>query len=212
MAMEVHDGGVWAFTISEKDVKDAKERSMTALQALRARRLAALAEQARNLTDLLNPNSPLAPPRPQASEVAIEPPPFMATPLHDLESLFWMFVWTIDTRSFYPGNSAEAWQLRHFHQIFVAGPKAGFLKYSATIIHWITSTVDLGSSHSLVHTSGFYISIAEALVEGYKMLESSKRGELNHLAYADQKTPRQLVELFSYLAVVTDPIPLYECL
>jgi hypothetical protein len=88
MVMEVHDGGVWAFTISEKDVKDAKERSMTALQALRARRLAALAEQVGNLTDLLNPNSLLAPPRPQAPGFAIEDPPFMATPLHDLESLF----------------------------------------------------------------------------------------------------------------------------
>jgi hypothetical protein len=72
-----------------------------------------------------------------------------------------MFVWIIDVRSFHPNNSAEAWQLRHFYKIFVAGPQAGFLKYSATIIHWVTCTVDLESSHSLVHTSGLYISIAE---------------------------------------------------
>jgi hypothetical protein len=112
MAMEVRDGGVWAFTISEEEVNGAKEWSMTALQARGPRRTS-----------------------------------------------------------------------RKSHRF--PEPKAGFLKYNATIIHWITYTVDLGSSYSLVHTSGFYISIAEALVEGYKMLESSKRGELNHLAYVD---------------------------
>jgi hypothetical protein len=199
MATEVEQGGIWEFSLPQKDIDHARNSSMA---ALRARRLASIAEDAQDGANLSREVPP-----PQAPNLDI--PPFMATPLHDFEGLFWMYPWTIDVRSFNSDNSSKEWQLPHYNYLFgTSGNKANFLKDSGKILQWIR-TVNLGLSASLTEASGFYIAIAEALVKGYRMLESTTEGQLNHLAYSDQKTPREIVEFFSYLAELTDPIPLY---
>jgi hypothetical protein len=214
MAIEVENKGVWAF--DETSIEDDDEDLAASVMAYQA----ALADQAATKQGDLGGSSSNQRVRANPSPPQAQPetlPPFMATPLHDLESLFYMFVWSLDCRSLRSDNSARDWQREHYSHIFVERQKEVFLSKAGSIRRWKKLMAhDVPENFSFL--TGQYSGIARNLVEGYQMLEASisKTKELNHLAYSDHKTPRKIVEGFSKLAFlakrVVRHLPLYMCL
>jgi hypothetical protein len=213
MAAEVENGGKWAFLMSDVTaLTERDERGRRYIEVTRARRAihtAPIPENSRPPDNNQNSVQDRNPPQPRSRNV----PLFMATPLHDAEGLLWMLKWTFDVRSFQPDNSARAWQLENYDTTFVSRRKLTFLKNKENWHEWTEVMAVSGSPlqdiELITHSCGKLI---EALTSGYKTLESTSRGKLNHSAYSDNSAPRQVVEHLTDLADMMEtrgPIHLY---
>jgi hypothetical protein len=213
MAAEVENGGKWAFlmsnVIAQRELLEESRRHVEATRARRAVHTTSTPENFRPSNNIQNLVQDHNSPQPRHRNV----PLFMATPLHDAEGLFWMFKWTFDVRSFQPDDSARAWQLESYNTTFVSKQKLMFLKTKEDMYEWIAMMAVSGSPLEKIGLTTYLCgNLIETLTSGYKTLESTSWGELNHSAYSDNSAPRLVVEHFTDLADVMEtlgPIHLY---
>jgi hypothetical protein len=127
----------------------------------------------------------------------------MHTSLHDVEALYWMLWWTISYRSFAEGGPPKPWQPQLYNDIFNDNKKMDYLTNENTIGWWWIYDIK-GSFKEIFWIYPYLVDIAECFVEGYKTLECTYPGKLNHLAYADNHVPEKIVAIFSELLVASE--------
>jgi hypothetical protein len=188
MALEVVNEGIWMFTPEDTE----------GLQAIAEAEQALESDEAAIGSEGLGDSST----NPSSDNWGLSPrslPPFVHTPIHDVEALYWMIWWTITVRSFSEDNKAMDWQVKLYNSIFVENRKQVYLTNASTISGcW---TYDIKTKVPAIYYGYLYCKmISDALVDGYKVLESIRDNKLDHNAYSDSRVPRAMVELFSRLA------------
>jgi hypothetical protein len=189
MAVEVVNEGTWAFVAG-----DAKE-----LQSIAEERRALELDEVAISSEVLGDSGT----NPSSNDRDLSPrslPPFFHTPIHDIEALYWMIWWTITVRSFSEDNTAMVWQVELYNSIFVEKGKKTYLTSSSDITQsWVYKIKPNVPDISYGYL--YCTLISNALVDGYKALESMRDNKLDHDAYSDPRIPRTMVKLFSQLAI-----------
>jgi hypothetical protein len=146
--------------------------------------------------------------REQAAPIP-ERPPFTSTPLHDLEPLFWMIIWTLVVRYLNP-NTRYQWQVDYYHQIFHAEGKRGFITNPGYDIPDFINVASAG--HDVLRRLKRPLKAMASLLTGsFTKLEKKFPYQLDRSAHADNAAPNLMVNYIRQLckALGDDQLPLY---
>jgi hypothetical protein len=141
---------------------------------------------------------------------AVKPPAFKPTPLHDLEPLLWMAIWTLDARYLDP-KKIHPWQSDHFWKVFRDHDSKYVFSQQADVSDWL----ELAESDypQLLHLEKPISDLAECIRDAHKMFQQDPT-QLNRSSYADHQAPRQVLACLTKLhealteRVVLHPDPL----
>jgi hypothetical protein len=126
--------------------------------------------------------------------------PFIPTPLHDLEPLFWMLIWIMCSRSL-DGPVLHPWQDKVRLQVFSNGQKPTFLRNPKEFIDAFVEKFPQFSE-----LKGPIVDMAKFLVTAHENFQSKVPGKLWPAAYADHAIPQAMVGLFDTLSSELDSI------
>jgi hypothetical protein len=129
----------------------------------------------------------------------IRTPPFIPTPLHDLEPLFWMLIWIMCSRSL-DGPVLHPWQ-DTARRTFYEGEKPTFLRGPQAFVDaFVEKYPHFGELREQI------VEMAKVLVTAHEDCQSKVPGKLWTAAYADHAIPQAMVGLFDTLSSDLDSI------
>lgn len=140
--------------------------------------------------------------------------PFMPTPLHDIESLPWMIIWSIAQRPMAGRAYIDPWQKELYGQMFIGedkDTKKAFLEDPANseTMELIENGVE--KHDSLDPVADLLEQLCAAIVKAHREYQTAmgqpSQGESP--AYADNKIPKDVVRLLSQVQLPKD-IPLHH--
>jgi hypothetical protein len=118
-----------------------------------------------------------------------ELPPFEHTPLHDIESLLWMAVWTLDNR--YLDSSRQCdWQVSHFWSVFESWASKYVFLQRPEILRWLKP--GLQQFPQLSDVVKPMSRLAKCIYDAHTKLQRS-RFAFDRSVYADHEVPREVV-------------------
>jgi hypothetical protein len=125
---------------------------------------------------------------------------FTPTPLHDLEPLFWMLIWTLCSRSI-KGPSLHPWQTEGSKIFESHGGKKDFILVPTDFLK------SFRKEHRNYRKWTKRIKkLAKVLVEGHRDFQAELPRRLSPQAYADYATPQDVVYMFTLLSDTLDSI------
>jgi hypothetical protein len=125
------------------------------------------------------------------------PPPFTSTPLHDLEPLFWMIIWTLVVRYLNPYTRYQ-WQVDSYHEIFRTAGKGGFITSPSSDIPAFINVASV--QHAILRRLKQPLRAMATLLTGsFIKLESNIPGRLDRSAHADYAAPSLMVDYMRQL-------------
>jgi hypothetical protein len=133
-------------------------------------------------------------------------PPFMHTPLHDLEPLLWMVVCSIDARYFDP-TEMHTWQTEHFWRVLPeVSNKEAFLA-NPKVKRWLTPGVE--AYPALSQLIAPITTLVKRIHQAHTTLQREPH-KLDRSVYADHRAPREILQCMAKLhGALTEEIVLH---
>jgi hypothetical protein len=134
------------------------------------------------------------------------PQPFEHTPLHDLEPLVWMIVWSLDNRYLNPDH-LYPWQATHFWEVFDSWrSKHSFLGHPQ-IAQWLRPAL---KKHAALAKAGKPIrNLIQAVRDAHANFQRVSTA-FDQSVYADHNAPRIILRHVAALSqALTTPVILY---
>jgi hypothetical protein len=131
------------------------------------------------------------------------PYPFRHTPLHDLEPLVWMVIWSMDARPLLGATVLSDVQSQHYINFFRVDPspkKLNYLLLKSMVSKWI-----LALPPALHELQGPFLLLVDHIRQAHVQAEAKIHlGSLVEEAFADRNAPRKMVACLNNLRLKED--------
>jgi hypothetical protein len=144
---------------------------------------------------------------PSGDYIKVKLPLFMHTPLHDLESLLWIIVSTLDSRYFHP-HHLFPWQTTHFWTIFASSSSKKAFMDQVNVDSWLEPAAKSISVLQDLATPMY--TLVESVHQSHVAYQSDPHKFVRR-AYADHMAPRDiLVRIAKLDQALTKTVPLFR--